>query len=136
MSHAPAHHGHPTEPQDDEGPRRSWALLGVTLAAQILVVLDISVVNTALPRIGQSLHLAGGDLQWLVTAYLMMSGGGLLLGGGDVPLAGGLPRCPQLVTGPVGPCGRADLVEGGECLGHAVLVDLDEAVAECFRDLR
>jgi EmrB/QacA subfamily drug resistance transporter len=81
MSHAPAHHGHPTEPQDDEGPRRSWALLGVTLAAQILVVLDISVVNTALPRIGQSLHLAGGDLQWLVTAYLMMSGGGLLLGG-------------------------------------------------------
>jgi EmrB/QacA subfamily drug resistance transporter len=59
----------------------SWALLGVALAAQILVVLDISVVNTALPSIGRSLSLDGSQLQWLVTAYLMMSGGGLLLGG-------------------------------------------------------
>ena len=44
-------------------------------------MLDISVVNTALPSIGSALHLEGGQLQWLVTAYLMMSGGGLLLGG-------------------------------------------------------
>ena len=63
------------------GPKKSWALLAVALAAQVLVVLDISVVNTALPSIGSSLHLEGGQLQWLVTAYLMMSGGGLLLGG-------------------------------------------------------
>jgi EmrB/QacA subfamily drug resistance transporter len=69
------------EAPEDVGSRRSWTLLAVTLAAQILVVLDISVVNTALPTIGQSLRLDGGDLQWLVTAYLMMSGGGLLLGG-------------------------------------------------------
>ncbi len=62
-------------------PRKSWALLGVALAAQVLVVLDISVVNTALPSIGRSLSLDGSQLQWLVTAYLMMSGGGLLLGG-------------------------------------------------------
>jgi EmrB/QacA subfamily drug resistance transporter len=62
-------------------PRKSWAVLAVALTAQILVVLDISVVNTALPSIGRSLHLRSGDLQWLVTAYLMMSGGGLLLGG-------------------------------------------------------
>ncbi len=44
-------------------------------------MLDISVVNTALPSIGSSLHLEGSQLQWIVTAYLMMSGGGLLLGG-------------------------------------------------------
>ena len=44
-------------------------------------MLDISVVNTALPSIGRSLSLGGSQLQWLVTAYLMMSGGGLLLGG-------------------------------------------------------
>ncbi|GEP35006.1 MFS transporter [Nocardioides szechwanensis] len=62
-------------------PKRSWSVLAVALAAQILVVLDISVVNTALPSIGRSLELDGGQLQWLVTAYLMMSGGGLLLGG-------------------------------------------------------
>jgi len=85
MSHHAPHlestvHARPgTHHQQPE--RRSWALLAVALAAQILVVLDISVVNTALPTIGRSLHLAGGDLQWLVTAYVMMSGGGLLLGG-------------------------------------------------------
>ena len=62
-------------------PRRSWAVLAVALAAQILVVLDISVVNTALPSIGASLGLAGGEMQALVTAYLVMSGGALLLGG-------------------------------------------------------
>ena len=65
----------------EQAARKSWALLAVALAAQILVVLDISVVNTALPTIGSSLHLSGANLQWLVTAYLMMSGGGLLLGG-------------------------------------------------------
>ncbi len=72
---------HETAADEDSGPRKSWALLAVALAAQILVVLDISVVNTALPSIGSALHLQGSRLAWLVTAYLMMSGGGLLLGG-------------------------------------------------------
>jgi EmrB/QacA subfamily drug resistance transporter len=83
MSDTPAHHAHhPATPHDDEdGSRRPWTLLAVALAAQILVVLDISVVNTALPTIGRSLDVEGGSLQWLVTAYVMMSGGGLLLGG-------------------------------------------------------
>ena len=80
MSHAPAHHL-PIHAEEEQGPRQSWALLGIALAAQILVVLDISVVNTALPTIGRSLRLDGSSLQWLVTAYVMMSGAGLLLGG-------------------------------------------------------
>jgi EmrB/QacA subfamily drug resistance transporter len=79
MSHHTA--TQPDVHHEDQAPRKSWALLAIALAAQILVVLDISVVNTALPTIGRSLHLDGGDLQWMVTAYLMMSGGGLLLGG-------------------------------------------------------
>jgi EmrB/QacA subfamily drug resistance transporter len=74
----PAPHRHP-DPHG--GPRTSWAVLAVSLTAQILVVLDISVVNTALPTIGKSLRLGSSDLQWLVTAYLLLSGGGLLLGG-------------------------------------------------------
>ncbi len=65
----------------DSGPRKSWVVLALALAAQILVVLDISVVNTALPTIGRDLGLDGAEMQWVVTAYLMMSGGGLLLGG-------------------------------------------------------
>jgi len=72
--------GHVT-PAEEDGPGKSWAVLAVALTAQILVVLDISIVNTALPTIGNALKLRSGDLQWLVTAYLMMSGGGLLLGG-------------------------------------------------------
>src|SRR5690349_2477354 len=81
MSHHTTHSEAPAHGEVEHAPRKSWALLAVALAAQILVVLDISVVNTALPTIGRSLHLSGADLQWLVTAYLMMSGGGLLLGG-------------------------------------------------------
>ena len=80
-AHRPATPAPRTPQQDETGPKKSWALLAVALAAQILVVLDISVVNTALPTIGRSCGLDGGELQWLVTAYLMMSGGGLLLGG-------------------------------------------------------
>jgi EmrB/QacA subfamily drug resistance transporter len=77
-----AHTGAHQPPSDpDNGPRRSWVVLALALAAQILVVLDISVVNTALPTIGRDLRLDGSDMQWVVTAYLMMSGGGLLIGG-------------------------------------------------------
>jgi EmrB/QacA subfamily drug resistance transporter len=61
----------------------------LALVAQVLVVLDISVVNTALPTIGTELDLGSSDMQWMVTAYLLMSGGGLLLGG---RLADLLPR--------------------------------------------
>jgi EmrB/QacA subfamily drug resistance transporter len=80
----------------EEGPRRSWAVLALALTAQILVVLDISVVNTALPAVGTSLHLGSSDLQWLVTAYLLLSGGGLLLGGRIADL---LPRRRVFLTG-------------------------------------
>jgi EmrB/QacA subfamily drug resistance transporter len=84
--HSAAHHPHASDVNRQHdgsptGPRRSWIVLAVALAAQILVVLDISVVNTALPSIGSSLGLAGSELQSLVTAYLVMSGGALLLGG-------------------------------------------------------
>jgi EmrB/QacA subfamily drug resistance transporter len=64
-------------------------VLVLALVAQVLVVLDISVVNTALPTIGRALDLKSPDLQWMVTAYLLMSGGGLLLGGRVADL---LPR--------------------------------------------
>ncbi|HEX5917801.1 MAG TPA: MFS transporter [Nocardioides sp.] len=64
-----------------EHARRPWATMIVALVAQVLVVIDISVVNTAMPTIGRELGLASSDLQWVVTAYLLFSGGCLLLGG-------------------------------------------------------
>ncbi|HEX8768451.1 MAG TPA: MFS transporter, partial [Jatrophihabitans sp.] len=96
--HHPEHHHPEPAPQHDPdaGSRRPWTVLAVTLTAQILVVLDISVVNTALPSIAQSLRLGSSDLQWLVTAYLMLSGGGLLLGGRIADL---LPRRNVFLTG-------------------------------------
>lgn len=99
MSHTshPTPHAHTSH---DEAlgthPRRSWAVLILALAAQALVVLDISVVNTAMPTIGHDLRLASGDLQWMVTAYLLLSGGGLLLGGRIADL---LPRRRVFMTG-------------------------------------
>jgi EmrB/QacA subfamily drug resistance transporter len=89
------HHAPPAEPSYDEE-RRPWTILVLALVAQVLVVLDISVVNTALPTIGHALSLRSGDLQWLVTAYLLLSGGGLLLGG---RLADLFPRKRVFLTG-------------------------------------
>ena len=90
----------PPQPSLSEQPEReksrSWSVLIVALIAQTLVVLDISVVNTALPTIGESLRLDSHDLQWLVTAYLLMSGGGLLLGGRIADL---LPRRRVFLAG-------------------------------------
>ncbi len=57
-------------------------------AAQFMVILDISVVNVALPSIQQDLNLAIGDLQWVITAYTLAFGGLLLLGGKAADLFG------------------------------------------------
>src|SRR3954453_6232957 len=53
-----------------------------------MTVLDVSVVNVALPSIGRSLHASNGDLQWIVTAYAIAFGGFLLLGGRAADLLG------------------------------------------------
>ena len=99
-AHPPRGHAAPSTPaaHADDAPeaRRPWTVLVLALVAQVLVVLDISVVNTALPTIGQALDLGSSDLQWLVTAYLLISGGGLLLGGRIADL---LPRRRVFLTG-------------------------------------
>jgi EmrB/QacA subfamily drug resistance transporter len=55
---------------------------------QFMVILDATVVNVALPSIGRSLGFAPGDLQWVVTAYVLMTGGLMLLGGRSADLLG------------------------------------------------
>src|SRR3954462_1018023 len=64
-----------------EAPHRPWTVLALMLAAQVMVVLDVSVVNVALPSIATDLHLSSADYQWAVSAYVLLSGGLLLLGG-------------------------------------------------------
>ncbi|WP_332687764.1 MFS transporter, partial [Devosia sp.] len=58
-----------------------WLALTVLALAQFLVVLDASIVNIALPRLGQGLGLDPSLLSWVITAYVLPFGGLLLLGG-------------------------------------------------------
>ncbi|WP_309069253.1 MFS transporter [Microbacterium sp.] len=60
---------------------RRWIALGVLALAQFLVVLDASIVNIALPVLGQQLGMSTAALAWVVTAYVLAFGSLLLLGG-------------------------------------------------------
>jgi EmrB/QacA subfamily drug resistance transporter len=60
---------------------RRWLGLAVLVAAQFMVVLDVAIVNVALPSIRTDLHFGEESLQWVVTAYAILFGGFLLLGG-------------------------------------------------------
>jgi EmrB/QacA subfamily drug resistance transporter len=68
--------------------RRRWLGLAVIVVAQFMVVLDIAIVNVALPSIKTDLHFTQESLQWVVTAYSILFGGVLLLGGRLADLLG------------------------------------------------
>ena len=68
-------------------PRR-WKALAVLGIAYLMVVLDVSIVNVALPSIQQELEFAPEDLQWVVSGYALTFGGFLLLGGRTGDLLG------------------------------------------------
>lgn len=65
-----------------------WIILALLALAQFMVVLDVSIVNVALPSISRALHFAANNLQWVVTAYALTFGGFLLLGGRAADLYG------------------------------------------------
>src|SRR6201985_3401391 len=58
-----------------------WKALTIVCAAFFMTVLDVSIVNVALPSIGKSLHFSQDNLQWVITAYAITYGGFLLLAG-------------------------------------------------------
>ncbi len=60
---------------------RRWAILAVLAIAQLMVVLDATIVNVALPSAQKALHFSNDDRQWIVTAYSLAFGSMLLLGG-------------------------------------------------------
>jgi EmrB/QacA subfamily drug resistance transporter len=74
-----------SQPQPQSSPpagtQQPWSILFLLGAAQFMVILDITVVNVALPSIGAALGFAAADLQWVVTIYVLFTGGLLLLGG-------------------------------------------------------
>jgi EmrB/QacA subfamily drug resistance transporter len=72
----------------DQADRRRWFGLAVIVAAQFMVVLDVAIVNVALPSIKTDLGFSQESLQWVITAYSIFFGGVLLLGGRLADLLG------------------------------------------------
>jgi MFS family permease len=65
----------------DRGHARRWWILALVAVAQLMVVLDATIVNIALPSAQKALHFSDADRQWIVTAYTLAFGGLLLVGG-------------------------------------------------------
>src|SRR5687768_14635575 len=68
--------------------RRQWLALGLLCVVQFMVVLDVAIVNVALPSIQVDLGFSQGDLQWVISAYALVFGGFLLLGGRAADIIG------------------------------------------------
>src|SRR5437870_2307420 len=68
--------------------RRKWLALALLSVVQFMVVLDIAIVNVALPSIQVDLGFSQQNLQWVISAYALVFGGFLLLGGRAADLLG------------------------------------------------
>jgi EmrB/QacA subfamily drug resistance transporter len=80
-------HHTPHEPASDQNqpPKR---LLPLLLVAQLMVILDITAVNIAMPSLAHDLHISGATISWTITAYSLVFGSLLLLGGRAADLLG------------------------------------------------
>ncbi len=129
----------------DPGPRdRRGVALAIVLCAQLMIILDMTVVNIALPSIARGLHFSAPSLSWVLNAYTLTFGGLLLLGGraGDIlgrrrvfmagialftaaSLAGGLATSPGWLL-----AARAIQGAGGAIASPAVLALITASFAE------
>ena len=96
---------------------RRWWILGVLALAQLMVVLDSTVVNIALPHAQSDLHFSNGDRQWIVTAYSLAFGSLLLLGGRLADIYG---RKRVFLVGVIGFAGASAI--GGASVNFGMLV--------------
>jgi EmrB/QacA subfamily drug resistance transporter len=87
---------------------RRWWILAVLAIAQLMIVVDASIVNIALPNAEKALHISTANRQWVITAYTISFGGLLLLGG---RIADFLGRKRVLITGLLG-FGAASAIGG------------------------
>jgi EmrB/QacA subfamily drug resistance transporter len=99
------------------GDRRRWLILGVIAIAQLMVVLDATIMNIALPSAQRALHFSTADRQWVVTAYTLAFGSLLLLGGRLADLLG---RKVTFMAGLLGFAGVSAI--GGASVNFAMLV--------------
>ncbi len=114
-------------------PRRWKALVFIALA-QLMVVLDATIVNIALPSAQEDLGISDGNRQWVITAYALAFGGLLLFGGRIADLWG---RKRTFVTGLVGFAAASAL--GGAATGEGMMLGaraLQGSPARCSRPPR
>src|SRR6202453_3935892 len=97
--------------------RRRWVLLWVIGLAQLMVVLDLTIMNIALPSAQQALHFSTVARQWVLTAYTLSFGSLLLLGGKLSDLLG---RKVTFLTGLVGFAGVSAI--GGASVNFTMLI--------------
>src|SRR6202046_4898734 len=111
------HAGEGGIPVEESNYDRRWWILAVLGIAQLMVILDSTIVNIALPTAQRDLHFSNADRQWIVTAYSLAFGSLLLLGGriGDV-----VGRKRALITGLVGFAVASAI--GGASVNFAMLV--------------
>ena len=102
---------------DSAWDRRRWLILGVIALAQLMVVLDLTVMNIALPSAQRALHFTTVDRQWVVTAYSLAFGSLLLLGGRLADLLG---RKVTFLAGLAGFAGVSAI--GGASVNFTMLV--------------
>src|SRR3954454_11342492 len=96
---------------------RRWLILAALGLAQLMVILDVTVVNIALPSAQHALGVSDADRQWVITGYTLAFGGLLLLGGRIADYTG--PRRPPL-TGLAGFAGASAI--GGAAPSFGVLL--------------
>jgi EmrB/QacA subfamily drug resistance transporter len=111
------HGGQAETPVDVANYSRRWWILAVLGIAQLMVILDGTIVNIALPTAQHDLHFSNADRQWIVTAYSLAFGSLLLLGGRIGDMVG---RKRALITGLVGFAVASAI--GGASVNFAMLV--------------
>jgi EmrB/QacA subfamily drug resistance transporter len=109
---------------------KSGLLLVVLLIAQLMVILDITAVNIALPSLAEDLRLSGSDISWTITSYSLIFGSLLLFGGRAADLLGrrrmflaglGIFTVASFASAMAGTAGALFAARAGQGLGAAML---------------
>src|SRR4051812_8716280 len=124
------HHRHGGHHPEAATGKKSGLLLSVLLIAQLMVILDITAVNIALPSLASDLQLTGSDISWTITSYSLIFGSLLLFGGRAADLLGrrrmfltglGIFTASSFASAMAGTAGALFAARAGQGLGAAML---------------